>query len=563
MQIASRKVIAGLMVSALCITTLSSAGSDVEAKAKASLKTKKISVKVGKKKSILIKNKTKKHSYSFTSSNKQVAKVTSKGKVTGIKAGKATITVKEVLKKGKKKKGKKKKRTLGKVKVTVTDMKKKNVATPTPETVNKATPTATPSATAPVEPTASATEPAAPTPIVTRSPAPRPTLAPGMPELDKNNLTVADYPGIASDVPDLDIIRVGQNYYMVSTTMNLVPGVPVMKSTDLVHWEIVNYACNRFPDRDLFNLENGQQTYKNGSWAASLKYNEKTKLFYVIYNVNNDGFYCYTTPDIENGTWKAYYIQTSFHDPALIFDGDGMYVIYNGNNIQKISLKESSAEGGIGEVVKEGGSRALFNKTLGGFKWSLWEGAHAYKIGDYYYLMIIGSYGNWFRREVCYRSKKLYDSKASDWEAQLIFEGSTYEYGTGIAQGGIVDTIYGDWYGFLFQDHDGLGRVPSILAVNWDYVDTKNNKYYPDWPMMGYYDDKGNFVNCLGTSQKVKNPLTIQLNKSDKESYIVGDDDFSYPDFKEGDSLKKVWQWNHNPDDANWSVTRKSWLLSN
>ena len=70
MQIASRKVIAGLMVSALCITTLSSAGSDVEAKAKASLKTKKISVKVGKKKSILIKNKTKKHSYSFTSSNK-------------------------------------------------------------------------------------------------------------------------------------------------------------------------------------------------------------------------------------------------------------------------------------------------------------------------------------------------------------------------------------------------------------------------------------------------------------------------------------------------------------
>ena len=280
MQMASRKVIAGLMVSALCITTLSSAGSDVEAKAKASLKTKKISVKVGKKKSILIKNKTKKYSYSFTSSNKQVAKVTSKGKVTGIKAGKATVTVKEVLKKGKKKK-----RTLGKVKVTVTGMKKKNVATPTPETVNKATPTAevktTPTATlsvtAPVEPTASATpaatETAAPTPIVT----PRPTLAPGMPELDKNNLTVADYPGIASDVPDLDIIRVGQNYYMVSTTMNLVPGVPVMKSTDLVHWEIVNYACNRFPDKDLFNLENGQQTYKNGSWAASIKYNEKTK----------------------------------------------------------------------------------------------------------------------------------------------------------------------------------------------------------------------------------------------------------------------------------------------
>ena len=78
MQIASRKVIAGLMVSALCITTLSSAGSDVEAKAKASLKTKKISVKVGKKKSILIKNKTKKHSYSFTSNKSRKSDYNSK-----------------------------------------------------------------------------------------------------------------------------------------------------------------------------------------------------------------------------------------------------------------------------------------------------------------------------------------------------------------------------------------------------------------------------------------------------------------------------------------------------
>ena len=556
----NQKRIAGFMAAALVVTCMAG-GADTEAKKKASLGTTSISLKVGKSKSISIKNKDKKATYKFTSSNKKVAKVTSKGKVTAVKAGEAKITVKEVIKK--------KKRTLGKVKVKVTKMANSVVTTTNPATTTPyvtETPTKvptqepTPTKVPTQEPTPTATpnqDPVA-TPIITREPTPRPTAEPGSPALDANNLAVADYPGIASDVPDLDIIRVGQTYYMVSTTMNLVPGVPIMKSTDLVHWEIVNYACNRFPDKDLFNLENGKQTYKNGSWAASLKYNEKTKLFYVIYNVNSDGFYCYTTPDIENGTWKAYYIATSFHDPALIFDGDGMYVIYAGNNIQKISLKEAATEGGIGEVVKEGNSRALFNKNLGGFKWSLWEGAHAYKIGDYYYLMMIGSYGNWFRREVCYRSKKLYDSVASDWEAQLVFEGSTYEYGTGIAQGGIVDSVYGDWYGFLFQDHDGLGRVPSILAVNWDYYDTKNNKYYPDWPMMGYYDEKGIFVNCLKTSEKVKNPLTLQLNKSDRESYIVGDDDFSYPDFKEGDSLKKVWQWNHNPDEANWSVTENS-----
>ena len=392
------------------------------------------------------------------------------------------------------------------------------------------------------------------TPVPTQSgPTEVPTDTP-VPELDMNNLAVAEYPGIPADVPDLDIIRVGGNYYMVSTTMNLVPGVPVMKSTDLVHWEIVNYACNRFPDKDLFNLENGKQTYKNGSWAASLKYNEETGLFYVIYNVNSDGFYCYTTDDIENGEWTAYYSQKGYHDPALIFDGDGMYVIYSGNNIQKIHLEEPYEEGGIGEVVAYGQSRPLFDKGLGGYNWSLWEGAHAYKIGDYYYLMIIGSYGGWFRREICYRSPKLYDSTADDWEAQMVFEGSTYEHGTGIAQGGIVDTIYGDWYGFLFQDHEGLGRVPSILAVNWDYTDKDGNNY-KDWPMMGFYDDNDEFVSCQGTGEKVTKPLTIRLNKSDKESKIVGDDDFDYPDFKDGDNLKTIWQWNHNPDDDNWSVT--------
>ena len=57
-------------------------------------------------------------------------------------------------------------------------------------------------------------------------------------------------PVIYSDVPDLDIIRVGKVYYMVSTTMHLSPGCPIMKSTDLVNWEIVNYVYNILDDED-------------------------------------------------------------------------------------------------------------------------------------------------------------------------------------------------------------------------------------------------------------------------------------------------------------------------
>lgn len=522
-----RRIVAMTAVIAMTVSVAEMSG-DVLAAAKPKLSRTSLPMKVGGKATIKVKG-SKIKSVKWKTTKKKVATVKKKGAkaavVTAKKKGSATI--KATVKYGSKKK-------------TLSCKVKVKSAKPSPTAVPTQAPTAVPTV--------------APSFVPTATPVPGPATPTPTPELDMNNLAVSEYPGIYSDIPDLDVIRVGGNYYMVSTTMNLVPGVPVMKSTDLVNWEIVNYACNRFPDKDLFNLDNGKQTYGNGSWAASLRYNPEDGLFYVIYNVNSDGFYCYTTDDIENGEWKGYYSTKGYHDPGLIFDETGMYVVYSGNNIQKIYLDEPFEEGEYGEVVAEGDSRPLFDKSLGGYNWSLWEGAHAYKIGDYYYIMIIGSHGGWFRREVCYRSKKLYDSEPEDWEAQMVFEGSTYEYGTGLAQGGIVDTIYGDWYGFLFQDHDGIGRIPSFLAVNWDYTDADGNNY-KDWPMMGYYDENDEFVSCQGTDQKITKPLTIKLNNSGAGNKIVGDDDFDYPDFKDGDNLKKMWQWNHNPDDENWSVT--------
>ena len=81
-------------------------------------------------------------------------------------------------------------------------------------------------------------------------------------------------PVIYSDVPDLDMIRVGDAYYMISTTMHLSPGCPVMKSTDLVNWEIVNYVFDRLGTDDAMSLRNGKNMYGNGQWAASLQYHD-------------------------------------------------------------------------------------------------------------------------------------------------------------------------------------------------------------------------------------------------------------------------------------------------
>ena len=122
-----------------------------------------------------------------------------------------------------------------------------------------------------------------------------------------------DNPVIYADVPDIDIIRVGNAYYMVSTTMHLSPGCPIMKSTDLVNWEIVNYVYDILGDTDAMNLRNGKSMYGNGQWATSLKYHNG--IYYVAFNSNTTKkAYLYTTDDIEKGSWTKTTLNGFFHD---------------------------------------------------------------------------------------------------------------------------------------------------------------------------------------------------------------------------------------------------------
>src|SRR5699024_6376408 len=90
----------------------------------------------------------------------------------------------------------------------------------------------------------------------------------------------AQNPVIWADVPDPSIIRVGDIYYMSSTTMHFTPGVPIMKSDDLVNWHIVNYAYDTLGESDAFLLKNGQNAYGEGTWASSLRYHNG--MFYLV-----------------------------------------------------------------------------------------------------------------------------------------------------------------------------------------------------------------------------------------------------------------------------------------
>ncbi|MBP3211322.1 MAG: family 43 glycosylhydrolase, partial [Prevotella sp.] len=93
-------------------------------------------------------------------------------------------------------------------------------------------------------------------------------------------------PMLWADVPDPDVIRVGDTFYMVSTTMHLMPGAPVMKSKDLKNWETVGYIFDRLTDSPKYDLQEGT-VYGRGQWATSLKYHKGK--FYALLAPNEAG----------------------------------------------------------------------------------------------------------------------------------------------------------------------------------------------------------------------------------------------------------------------------------
>jgi len=327
-------------------------------------------------------------------------------------------------------------------------------------------------------------------------------------------------PMLWADVPDPDVIRVGDTFYLVSTTMHLMPGAPVMASKDLKNWETVGYIFDKLTDSPKYDLLEGT-VYGRGQWATSLKYHNGK--FYALLAPNEQGAMGDTyifSADKAEGPWKIVSRMRHFHDCSLFFDDDGrVYVIYGTGELMELKPDLSD--------VIEGTHMRIFQKEAD--ETGLLEGSRVIKYnGKYYLLMISHVYAaGRHRREVCYRADDIH----GPYEKQVILEsefgGFSYE-----AQGTIVDSPSGDWYGIIFQDRGGVGRVLTVMPCRW----------INGWPMLG--DENG----------KVPDEVRPFVS-GQPETSIVKSDDFSE------EKLGLHWQWNHNPIDAAWSLTEKPGFL--
>jgi beta-xylosidase len=326
-----------------------------------------------------------------------------------------------------------------------------------------------------------------------------------------------------ADIPDLAVIRVGSTYYMSSTTMHLSPGLPIMKSKDLVNWQMVGYAYSTLGDDDALCLRNGKSAYGQGSWASSLRYHDGT--FYVsTFSGTTGKTHVYSTKDIENGPWTVSSFRPALHDNSLFFDDDGrVYMIHGSGRIKLAELTADASAvtaGGVDQVIIPDAS-ATAGPNIG----LPAEGSQMLKVNGKYYLLNICWPKGGMRTVIVHRADKIGGP----------YEGRVALQDKGVAQGCLIDTPKGDWFAYLFQDYGAVGRVPYLVPAKWE----------DGWPV-------------LGVNGKAPDTLSLPAGKGLIPGIIASDEFNRRP----GDpALPLVWQWNHNPDNEFWSLTKRPGFL--
>ena len=359
-------------------------------------------------------------------------------------------------------------------------------------------------------------------------------------------------PIIPADYSDLDCIRVGKDYYAISSTMQFSPGMTILHSRDLVNWEIAGNAVSDLSQISDAMTWRQMDRYGRGIWAGTLRYHKGR--FYLFFGTPDEGFFM-TTAKRAEGPWEPLtplLQEKGWDDCSAIWDEQGQawfvgtcfadgYKTY----IFRMAKDGRSIDRSSARLVNEGYGREA-NKLI-------------YHYG-YYYLVFSEHRDGVGRYVMAKRDRKMTGSFSE--ERQLLLPcREAYEPN----QGGIIEapSLRGraggeaQWY---FLTHHGTGdwsgRIVSLLPVEW--VD--------GWPMIGDISkgSPGTMVwqGRMPTSQKCS-MLNVQRRRGRELkartkwqcSMIQRSDDFN------GSCLPPQWQWNYQPRDDMWSLTeRPGWL---
>lgn len=281
-------------------------------------------------------------------------------------------------------------------------------------------------------------------------------------------------PIIPGYYPDPSICRVGDDFYMVCSSFELYPGIPIFHSKDLMNWEQIGNVMTKEND---FHVERSYGG--NGVMAPTIRYQHG--IFYVINaNFSDKGNYIVTAKD-PKGPWSMphYLEDVPGIDASIFFDNDGKcYVMGTGNVWDNgTGVKERGfwiAGFDIDNFKMTGEPFTIFNSGLRNGDSP--EAPHIYHIGEYYYLLFAEGGTEHYHSVMVARSKELFS----------FFEGyrgnpimthrmmGTYANISNVGHADIVDTPDGKWYAVLLASrnidgvHKNLGRETYICPVVWE-----------------------------------------------------------------------------------------------
>jgi beta-xylosidase len=322
-------------------------------------------------------------------------------------------------------------------------------------------------------------------------------------------------PVLYADYSDPDVIRVGSDFYLVASSFDAVPGLPLLHSVDLVHWELIGHALKQQPPLDVYRATQ----HGNGAWAPSIRYHAGD--FFIFYPDPNYGIYMIKARSIR-GPWSEPLLikaAKGWIDPCPLWDDDGKAYLVNGLAASRAGVKTAL----VLSRMSPDGTKLLDDGALiidGHEKDTTLEGPKLYKRHGYYYVFAPagGVKPGW---QLVYRSKSIY----GPYERRVVLaQGSTDINGP--HQGAWVDTLAGeDWF-IHFRDIGAYGRVVSLEPMHWGS---------DEWPVIGVHPS------AAGTGEPVASYAKPKVLQNTPVYTPPDSDEFNAP------ALGVQWQWQANP----------------
>lgn len=331
-------------------------------------------------------------------------------------------------------------------------------------------------------------------------------------------------PIIYADYSDPDVIRDGADFYLVASSFNCTPALPILHSRDLVNWTIVNHALKNLPHPRYAQVQQGQ-----GVWAPAIR--KHAGRFWIFFPTPDEGIYVITADD-PRGAWSEPHLMTAgkgLIDPCPLWDDDGKAYLVHAYAHSRSGIKHRLRVAPMmpdgSRLIGEG--KIAFDQPE---RHPTCEGPKFYKREGFYYISAPagGVKTGW---QLVLRSRDVYGPYE---EKVVLAQGSTPINGP--HQGALVDTPDGkQWWFVHFQDAGLYGRIVHLQPVKW----------VEGWPRMGV--DHG--------ADGVGEPVLVH-----RKPAVGGEHRIAIPqttDEFDGERLGLQWQWNANHEDDWASLTER------